>query len=99
MKPTTIVACALILTGLGTLTGCAKRHKIAIESNTCWIGVLDKQRAEPLSACGSANYRIAGDISCIAVTLLSDTGFVRVRIDDGPWYTANTPRGTTEACR
>jgi hypothetical protein len=42
---------------------------------------------------------VAGTIDCVEVTLQSDTGYVRVRIDEGPWALVNTPRGTAKVCR
>jgi hypothetical protein len=79
--------------------GCAKRHHIEIQSNTCWITTIDRQTAEVIHNCGNSNYRVAGEIHCVATTNLSDTGFVRVRIDDGPWVQSTAPRGTAETCR
>lgn len=80
-------------------SGCAKRHHITIESNTCWITTIDHQKSAVINDCGSTNYRVAGDIHCVAVTNLADTGFVRVRIDDGAWVENTAPRGTAESCR
>ena len=80
-------------------SGCSKRHHIAVESNTCWILTIDRQRNAVINDCASTTYRVAGDIHCVAVTNLNDTGFVRVRIDDGAWSESRTARGTAEACR
>lgn len=79
--------------------GCAKRHHISIESNTCWITTIDRQKSAVINDCGNTNYRVAGDIRCVAVTNLSDTGYVRVRIDEGAWAESSAPRGTAETCR
>jgi hypothetical protein len=49
--------------------------------------------------CGTQNFRVAGEIHCVAVTNLSDTGYVRVRLDDGAWAESSAPRGTAETCR
>jgi hypothetical protein len=81
------------------LAGCAKRHHIAIQSNTCWIATIDQQRDGVINDCGSTTFRVAGEIHCVAITNLSDTGFVRVRIDDGVWAESAAPRGTAETCR
>jgi len=86
-------ACAAL-----ALAGCAKRHHITVESNICWFAVIDRQSDAVINDCGSKNYRVAGDIHCISITGLADTGFVRVRVDEGPWATA-TARGTAETCR
>ena len=98
-----IVASAL-LAGLAILavfaaSGCTRSHKIAIQSNTCWIAKIDKQAAATSEDCGNANFRVAGDIHCVVLTNLTDTGYVRVRIDEGAWVESTTPRGTAETCR
>ncbi|MEQ1833076.1 MAG: hypothetical protein ABL977_08460 [Candidatus Eisenbacteria bacterium] len=82
-----------------TLTGCSKRHRISIQSNTCWIATIDKQSGAVTNDCGPQDFRVAGEIHCVAVTNLADTGFVRVRIDDGAWAESSAPRGTAETCR
>ena len=93
------VLLAALLAVLAAGVGCAKRHHIAIQSNTCWITIIDRQRQAVINDCGNTTYRVAGDIHCVAVTNLNDTGFVRVSIDDGPWSESSAPRGTAEACR
>lgn len=92
-----LVATIFLLAAAGA--ACAKRHHIAIESNTCWILIVDHQRNAVINDCSNSNYRVAGDVKCVAVTNLTDIGFVRVRIDDGAWSESSAPRGTAEACR
>ena len=87
------------LAALPALAGCAKRHHSAIQSDTCWITTIDHQRDAVINDCGSTNFRVAGEVHCVSITNLADTGFVRVRIDDGAWSESTTPRGTAEACR
>ncbi len=82
-----------------TLPGCAKRHHIKIESNTCWIATIDRQSGAVTNDCGNQSFRVAGEVHCVAVTNLADTGFVRVRIDEGAWAESSAPRGTAETCR
>ena len=79
--------------------GCAKRHHIAIESNTCWILTIDHQKNAVINDCSNSSFRVAGDVKCVAITNLNDTGFVRIRLDDGVWAESSTPRGTAEICR
>ncbi len=98
------IVASVVLASLAVLTvvamsGCAKNHKIAIESNTCWIAKIDRQAAATSEDCGNANFRVAGDIQCVVLTNLTDTGYVRVRIDDGPWKESTAPRGVVETCR
>ena len=99
------LALAAFLATLAAGTGCSKRHHIAIESNTCWIAIIDRDRTAPINDCGNRSYRIAGEVHCVAVTNVSDTSattdprFVRVRIDDSQWSETRTRLGTAEACR
>ena len=90
---------AVMLLALPLLSGCAKRHRIEFQSNTCWIATIDRQTSTVMNECGSMTFRVAGEIHCVAVTNLADTGFVRVRIDDGRWVESAVPRGTAEVCR
>ncbi len=79
--------------------GCAKRHRIVIESNTCWISVIDKQSSAVTNDCGNATFRVAGEVRCVSVTNLNDTGYVRVRLDEGAWAESTAPKGIAETCR
>jgi hypothetical protein len=91
--------CAVMLLALPLLSGCAKRHRIEFQSNTCWIATIDRQGSTIINECGSMSFRVAGEIQCVAVTNLADTGYVRVRIDGGRWAESALPRGTAEICR
>ena len=93
----TLAAATLFVMPL--LTGCSKRHRIEIQSSGCWIATIDRQNSTVFNECGSISFRVAGEIHCVAVTSLVDTGYVRVRIDDGAWIESTAPRGTAEACR
>jgi hypothetical protein len=42
---------------------------------------------------------VAGTIHCVRVTNQADTGYVRVRIDGGPWSESTNAHGTAIACR
>ncbi len=93
-----VLAGLLVFTMLAAAS-CAKSHRIFIESNTCWVAKIDRQAAATSDDCGNATYRVAGDIHCVVLTNLTDTGYVRVRIDEGAWVESTTPRGTVETCR
>ena len=82
-----------------TLAACAKKHHIDIQSNTCWTAVIDQEGGSIANDCGNATFRVAGEVHCCAVRNLNDTGFVRVRIDDGVWAVSSAPKGTAQACR
>lgn len=93
-----LLASLMVLAALAA-TGCAKNHRIVIESNTCWLAKIDRQASATSEDCGNATFRVAGDINCVVLTNLTDTGYVRVRIDEGPWAESTVPRGTVETCR
>jgi hypothetical protein len=98
------IVASVVLAGLVVVTalaasGCAKSHRIAIESNTCWLAKIDRQAAATSEDCGNANFRVAGDVHCVVLTNLTDTGYVRVRIDEGQWSESSAPRATVETCR
>ena len=93
-----VLACLLGLTALAA-AGCAKNHRIVIESNTCWLAKIDGQSSSISEECGDARFRVAGEMKCVVVTKTTDTGYVRVRIDEGPWVETTAPRGTAETCR
>lgn len=88
----------LAWTGLAA-TGCAKRHRIEFVSNTCYIWSVDGQGSTVSNDCGTASYRVAGDVHCVRATNITDTGYVRVRIDGGAWAETTAPRGSVETCR
>lgn len=98
-RPIRVAVLCALLVAVPLLSGCAKRQRIQFESNTCYFAVLDRQSTGIIQDCGNSSYRVAGQIDCVEVTLQSDTGYVRVRIDEGPWAIANTPRGTVKVCR
>ncbi len=90
--------CALAILAFAGI-GCSKRHRISIQSDSCWIVVIDKDLGAVSSDCGNQNFRVAGEIHCVAITNRDTLGFVRVRIDDGPWAENALPLGTAEICR
>lgn len=90
--------CALVTLAFAGI-GCSKRHRISIQSDSCWFVVIDNQSGAVSSDCGNQNFRVAGEIHCVAVTNRDTLGFVRVRIDDGAWAESAVPLGTAEICR
>jgi|ERR1041385_972181 hypothetical protein len=101
MTTRSIARCAVAAVFVAALVtaGCAKRHHIAIVSNTCWTIKIDNQGDSVVNDCGSTSFRVAGEVHCVTITNLSDTGFVQVRIDDGPIAQTSVPRGSAESCR
>jgi hypothetical protein len=80
-------------------SGClGNDHHVEIESNSCWFVIFDRSSDAVDVQCGRGNYRVAGTIHCVRVTNQNDTGFVRVRIDGGPWSESRDGHGTAIAC-
>src|SRR5213593_3345983 len=98
-----VSASVLLATLLAVLaaagSGCSKRHHFSIESNSCWLALIDRNRDAVIRDCGNNTYRVAGELHCVAITNLDTLGFVRIRIDDGVWSESTAPLGTAEACR
>ena len=80
-------------------TGCAKTHTIEIDSNTCWVMSVDGQVTSISDDCGPSTFRVAGEIQCVSIRNTTDSGHVRVKIDDGAWVGSVVPYGTANTCR
>ena len=92
-----VIAALALLLAAG---GCAKRHRIQVQSDTCWDGIIDHQDTAHIGTCGDATYRVAGDIHCVVVQKQkADTGYLRIRIDEGPWSETTDPLGIVQVCR
>ena len=78
---------------------CSNTHHLNIDSDTCWLMVIDGQTEAVTKDCGAANFKIIGGFHCIRVTNLGPTGLVRIRVDGGPWSAQVGPNDTAESCR
>ena len=84
-----LVVCVAAL-ALFSATGCAKRHRLQFESNTCWRATVDGSSTGIIEDCQNASYKVIGDMDCVTIqtrTTVDTLNFVRVRIDDGDWST------------
>jgi hypothetical protein len=79
------------------LAGCSKRYRVQIESDTCWDGVIDE--GQTIYDCGNASYKVIGTMKCVRVQKKTNNGYVRVRIDSGPWSETTDPQGIVQVCR
>jgi len=61
-----LIATALALAVAAFAGGCAKRHRIEIQSDTCWTSTVDNFGSATTNDCGNARFRVAGDIHCVA---------------------------------
>ena len=77
--------------------GCSKRYRIEIQSDTCWNGVIDE--GQTIFDCGNSSYKVVGAMKCVRVQKRTTEGYVRVRIDSGPWAETTAPLGVVQVCR
>lgn len=88
---------ALFALVLAAGSGCAKKSRIEVQSDTCWDGFVDNQAR--LEACGNQNYEVLGTITCVSLRKQTQNGYLRVRIEGGPWAETTEPNGTASVCR
>ena len=89
-----LLAAAALLVG-----SCSNTHHLNIESDTCWLMVIDGQTEAVTRDCGNANFKIIGGFHCIRVTNLGPTGTVRIRVDGGPWTSYVGVNEVAESCK
>ena len=93
------VVCAVlaVLTVLVALSGCSKRYRVEIQSDTCWQGSIDN--TQNISGCGNSTYKVVGPMNCAVLNKTSPQGYLRVRIDGRAWAETSDPYGSIEACQ
>jgi hypothetical protein len=96
--PSLLVLGLLAWTALASV-GCSKRSRIVVESNTCWNWRAEGQGSTVSSDCGNASYKVFGKIGCVTIQNITDTGYVRIRIDEGAWAESSAPRGIAKVCQ
>ncbi|HXS82774.1 MAG TPA: hypothetical protein VN896_08640 [Methylomirabilota bacterium] len=90
-------ALLLVIVALG-VGSCSNTHHLNIESDTCWLMVIDGQTEAVTRDCMNANFKIIGGFNCVRVTNLGPTGTVRIRVDGGPWTAKVGPNEVAESC-
>jgi hypothetical protein len=90
-----LLALALLTLFVGS---CSNTHHLNIESDTCWLMVIDGQTEAVTRDCLNANFKIIGGFHCVRVTNLGPTGTVRIRVDGGPWTAKVAPNEVAESC-
>jgi hypothetical protein len=99
------LASLLLLALLALFVGsCSNTHHLNIESDTCWLMVIDGQTEAVTRDCGNANFKIIGGFNCVRVTNLGSSppapeGFVRIRINGGPWTAKVGVNEVAEQCK
>lgn len=99
MKRTLVLVLLLGAALLAALAGggCSKRYRIEIQSDTCWNGVIDE--GQTIFDCGNSSYKVIGQLQCVRVQKSTADGYLRVRIDGGPWAETTAPAGIVQVCR
>ena len=81
-------------------SGCSTEYRIQVESGgNCWRMSVDNQNTSEDDRCVSTSYRVVGNFKCVRVQNLSDFGYVRVRINNGPWSESTLPLGSVQTCK
>lgn len=90
---------ALALLGLLFVpaAGCSKRYRIEIQSDVCWYGTVNDNQG--ISGCGNVTYKVVGRLGCVRIQKSGGAGYVRVRIDDGPWVDSSDVNGLVQVCQ
>ena len=88
---------AVALTAVVAANGCSKRYRIEIQSDTCWDGVIDE--GQTIFDCGNSSYKVVGALRCVRAQKRTSAGYLRVRIDGGPWAETTDPQGIVQVCR
>jgi len=89
-----LVALTLLL---AASSGCSERTRIEVQSDTCWSGFVDRQAR--LEQCGDKSYRVTGTMECVSLSKQTPEGYLRVRIEGGPWAETTAAFGTVSVCR
>jgi len=97
--PVRLLTLALLVAAALLVGSCSSTHHLNIESDTCWLMTIDGTSESVTRDCGNANYKIIGGFHCVRVTNLGPTGFVRIRIDGGPWSAKVAVNEVAETCK
>ena len=98
-KPLRLAMLCLLAIAALLVGSCSNTHHLNIESDTCWLMVIDGQTEAVTRDCGNANFKIIGGFHCVRVTNLGPDGSVRIRVDGGPWTAQVGPSEVAESCR
>ena len=99
-RPSRILFALLFAAAAFGGSGCSTEFRIQVESaDNCWRMSVDNQNTSEDDRCQSTSYRVVGNFQCVRVQNLSDFGFVRVRINNGPWSESTIPQGSVQTCK
>ncbi len=97
MRLRVLTAAALLLLVVFAGVGCSKNHRIEIQSDTCWDGIVNEQ--QNINGCNNKNYKIVGELGCVRVQKQTGIGYLRVRVDGGAWSETSEQFGLLQICR
>jgi hypothetical protein len=52
-----------------------------------------------ISGCGNSTYKVVGPMRCVVLSKTSPQGYLRVRIESGPWAETSDSYGSVEVCQ
>lgn len=87
-----LLAGALLLAS----TGCSKRYRVEIQSDTCWDGLVNNDLV--VNGCGNSSYKVIGTLGCVRIQKRTNQGYIRVRIDGRAWSEETAPLGAVQVC-
>lgn len=82
---------ALAMLALAT-TGCSKKYRIHVESDTCWQGSINRDMF--LDDCRNAEFEVKGKLTEVQLTKKTADGTLKLWIDDGRPAETSDPFGT-----
>ncbi len=82
---------------LASISGCSKRSRFEVQSDTCWDGYVDRQAR--IAECGDKSYQVTGSFDCVTVQKQTLNGYLRIRIEGGAWLETTEPLGLITICR
>lgn len=91
MNRRTVLALGFALLALSA-TGCSRKYRIHVESDTCWQGSVNRDLF--LDDCNSAEFEVKGKLTEVSLTKKTAEGVLRVWIDDGRPGETSEPFGT-----
>jgi hypothetical protein len=81
---------------LAASSGCSKRYRIEIQSDTCWDGLVNND--QNISGCGNSSYKVIGKLGCVRLQKRTNQGYIRIRIDGRAWSEETAPLGVVQVC-
>ena len=87
-----LMACTLLVAS----TGCSKRYKVEIQSDTCWDGLVNND--QNITGCGNSSYKVIGTLGCVRIQKRTVNGYIRVRIDGRAWSEETAALGVVQVC-